>query len=88
MGNLIAKITKKECKAEKPWKPIVTYTVRNVITNTLVTEPLLQMIKDCPCTICAKVNKRVPTEEEAAKYAGLMNEAKRTASSATIHSPR
>jgi hypothetical protein len=80
MGNLIARVTKKECKNEKPWKPVVTYTVRNVITNTLVTEPCLQMIKDCPCSICEKVNKRTPTEEEASKYAGLLNEAKRATS--------
>ncbi len=67
----------RECKTEASWKPFVTTSVRNVVVNTLVTEPTLWMVKDCSCKKCAKVNKRVPTHEEALRHGKVLDESKR-----------
>lgn len=56
----------------------MTTSVRNVVVNTLVVEPTLYMVKDCGCKKCARVNKRVPTDEEAHRYSNMVDEVKRT----------
>jgi hypothetical protein len=35
------------------------------------------MVKDCACKKCAKVNKRVPTEEEYLRHGKILEESKR-----------
>ena len=66
-----------QCKTEAHWKPFVTTTVKYVVTHALVTEPTLWMVKDCACKKCAKVNKRVPTEEEYLRHGKILEESKR-----------
>lgn len=71
-----------KCSTEAAWKPFVTTQVRNVVVNTLLLEPTLYMVKDCNCKICAKVNKREPSHEEAMKYNAILEDAKRSLQSA------
>ncbi len=66
-----------ECKSEGAWKPFITTSIRNVVTNSLVTESTLWMVKDCACKKCAKVNKRKPTPEEDLRHGRLVDESKR-----------
>ncbi len=65
----------KKCNSDKQWKPFVVYSVKNVVVNTLVSEPSLVMVKDCPCKKCSSAKGRPPNDEEAIKYAGLLKEA-------------
>jgi hypothetical protein len=69
-----------KCNTDAPWKPFVTTTVRNVVVHTLVVEPTLYMVKDCPCKKCMKVNKRTPNHEEALRYSNMVDEIKRAQS--------
>ncbi len=55
----------------------MTTTARNVITNTLVVEPTLYMVKDCACAKCAGVTKRAPNPEEATRHNRMLEDAKR-----------
>lgn len=73
-----------ECATEASWKPFVTTTVKNVVTNTLISEPTLWMVKDCACKKCTKVNKRQPTEEEYLRHGRILDDAKLK----TVSTPR